>query len=82
MDARIGQLLAEMIAERLAANGVEPMLPMPIAAGQLAAAALSPLRSWMRAEAPCTPDALAASLCRSGAALTTALRRNAQGEPT
>lgn len=75
LELRLARLLGEMIAERLATAGFEPALPLPIAVTQLAAAALAPLRSWLTAEAPCSPEALAAVICRSGVALTDSLRR-------
>lgn len=68
---RAQRLLAELVAQRLEG----PLaVPPPLAAQQLAAAALAPLRSWLLGEAPATPAALSASLCRSGAALLASLR--------
>jgi AcrR family transcriptional regulator len=71
MRDRVSRLLAEMVAERL--QGAALALPSPLAAAQLAEAALAPLRGWIRAEAPAKPAALAESLCRTGAALREAL---------
>jgi AcrR family transcriptional regulator len=71
MRERVGRLLARMIAERLAGRAL--FLPPELAAAQLADAALAPIRAWLRAEAPATPEALAQSLCRTGAALMAAL---------
>src|SRR4051794_675034 len=71
MHDKVTRLLAGMVEQRLG----EPELAIPrrLAALQLAEAALAPLRGWVTAEAPCTPQALAASLCRSGRALRAAL---------
>lgn len=65
------RLLASFVEERLP----EPLaLPPRLAAQQLAAATLAPLRLWLLGEAPSTPDRLAETLCRSGTALAAALR--------
>ena len=71
MRDRVSRLLAEMIAERLA--GAPLRLPAELSAAQLAEAALAPLRAWVRGEAPAKPEAMAESLCRTGAALRFAL---------
>lgn len=64
-------LLARLVEERLQG----PLaLPPRLAAQQLAAAALAPLRAWLLGEAPSTAEVLADSLCRSGAALLATLR--------
>jgi len=75
MQGRVSRLLAEMVAARLA--GAPLLLPAELAATQLAEAALAPLRAWVRGEASATPDALAESLCRTGAALRGALDKRA-----
>ncbi|MBO9714983.1 TetR family transcriptional regulator [Sphingomonas sp.] len=74
MDAQVVRVLAEMVAERLEARGAALTIPLPIAARQLADAALGPVRSWLMAEAPCTPAVLAEAICRAGTALTSALQ--------
>jgi AcrR family transcriptional regulator len=74
MRDRVSRLLAEMIAERLG-EGVL-LLPRELAAAQLAEAVLAPLRAWVRGEASATPAQLAASLCRTGAALRAALAKS------
>jgi AcrR family transcriptional regulator len=71
MRDRVSRLLAGMIAERLA--GAPLTLPSGLAAAQLADAALAPVRAWVRGEAAAMPEAMADSLCRTGAALRTAL---------
>jgi len=71
MRDRVTRLLAEMIAERLA--GAALLLPVELAAAQLAEAALAPLRAWVRGEASAKPGAMAESLIRTGAALRAAL---------
>lgn len=71
MRDRVSRLLAGMIAERL---GDAPLLlPVEIAATQLAEAALAPLRAWVCGEAPAKPAAMAESLVRTGVALRAAL---------
>ena len=65
------RLLAALVEERLE-EGLA--LPPALAAQQLAAAALAPVRAWLLGEAPSTAAALAATLCRSGAALAGSLR--------
>jgi AcrR family transcriptional regulator len=71
MQGRVSRLLAEMVAERL--QDAKLILPVELAATQLAEAALAPLRAWTRGEASAQPAALAESLCRTGAALRAAL---------
>lgn len=71
MRDRVMRLLAGMIADRLA--GAPLRLPVELAAAQLAEAALAPLRAWVRGEAPATPEAMAETLLRTGAALRGAL---------
>lgn len=73
MREKAARLLAEMVAERLGAADVQPAIPLPLASLQLAEAALAPVLAWMRGEAAATPEALARSLCRSGAALAEGL---------
>lgn len=71
MDARMTRLLAGMIEERL--EGRTLAIPVRLAALQLAEAAFAPVRGWMAAEAPCSPEALAAAICRCGAAIVASL---------
>jgi AcrR family transcriptional regulator len=71
MRDRVSRLLADMVAERLQDTALA--IPLPLAAAQLAEAALAPLRAWVRGEASATPEAIAASLCRAGRALREAL---------
>ena len=75
MQGRVARLLAELVADRL--EGADLIIPLELAAAQLAEAALAPLRGWLRAEAPAKPAALAESLCRTGAALRQALSASA-----
>ena len=70
---RAQRLLADMVEQRLAG---ELALAPRLAARQLADAALSPVRAWLLGEASATPAALATSICASGAALASALRRD------
>jgi len=73
MRERAARLLADMVTERLEEADARLAIPLPLAALQLAEAALAPVLAWMRGEAPATPDALARSLCRTGAAVAEAL---------
>jgi AcrR family transcriptional regulator len=63
--------LARMVEERL--GDAVLAIPLRLAAIQLAEAALAPIRGWVTAEAPCTAEALAGALCRSGRAMREAL---------
>lgn len=60
------RLLAEMIDERLGDRSLT--IPRALAARQLAAAAIAPIAAWVRAEAWCSAEDLAAALCASGRA--------------
>lgn len=71
LDARRTRLLAEMIEARL--DGRALTIPVKLAALQLAEAAMGPIRGWITAEAPCSPEALAAAICGCGTAMLTAL---------
>ena len=71
LDRKMMRLLAGMIEQRL---GDTPLaIPTRLAAAQLAEASLAPIRGWVLAEAPCTPEALAAAICRCGAAMVASL---------
>jgi hypothetical protein len=69
------RLLADLVEARLRDSGAEFEIPSRLAALQLAAAALAPVRGWVLAEAPCTVRILARSLCRSGRELAAGLGR-------
>jgi AcrR family transcriptional regulator len=71
MHDKVTRLLAGMIEERLGEAALA--IPLRLAAMQLAEAALAPIRGWVTAEAPCTPEALAGALCRGGRAMRGAL---------
>jgi AcrR family transcriptional regulator len=73
MREKAARLLAGMVADRLGRADVRPAIALPLASLQLAEAALAPVLAWMRGDAPATPEALARSLCRGGAALLEAL---------
>lgn len=64
---RVARLLASMLEERLAGRSAEPELPLRLAALQLAEGALALVRGWVRAEAPCTAERLARSICTTSA---------------
>jgi AcrR family transcriptional regulator len=66
------RLLAQMVEERLAAAG-RLRMPRPLAARQLASAALSPITAWLKGEATCTAEVLAHSICATGRAMTETL---------
>jgi AcrR family transcriptional regulator len=69
------RLLADLVEARLRDSGTDFEIPLRLAALQLAAAALAPVRGWVLAEAPCTAEILARSLCRSGRELAAGLGR-------
>jgi AcrR family transcriptional regulator len=73
LSEKASRLLTDMVEARLAAAGAETVIPRRLAAIQLAEAALAPVRAWVKAEASATPEALARSLCRTGAELAAAL---------
>ena len=79
LSGRLGEkaarLLADLVEQRLAARGAETVIARRLAAVQLAEAALAPVRAWISGEAACAPEALAASLCRTGRELVEALTR-------
>ncbi|HEV2816808.1 MAG TPA: hypothetical protein VGW40_06260 [Allosphingosinicella sp.] len=77
MQIKVTRLLAAMIEERL--EGAALAIPSRLAALQLAEAALAPLRGWVAAEAPCTPQALAGAICRCGRALRAGLMEQDRG---
>ena len=68
---RVGSLFADLVEERL--EGASLSIAPRLAARMLSEAALAPLSAWLAGEAPSSPAALAAALCRSGAALRAAL---------
>lgn len=73
LDVPITRMVAEMVEERLAAQGMAAAIPLRLAARQLAESGLAPVRGWVSAEAPCTSAALAAAIHRGAAALRAAL---------
>jgi AcrR family transcriptional regulator len=78
-SGQAGRLLAEMVAERLPA--AELRLPAPLAALQLAEAALAPIRGWVTAAAPCSCERLAEAICLGGEELLRALSAPPATEP-
>ncbi len=73
-DQALG-LLTQMVETRLG-DGLALSLPARLAAHQLAAAILAPIRAWVRGEASCSAEALSDNLCRVGRELIAALRRD------
>lgn len=73
MAPKAARLLADLVEQRLEARRAETLIPRRLAAVQLADAALAPVRAWLFAEAPCTAEALARSLRRTGEKLAEAL---------
>ena len=70
---KAARMLADLVEERLRSAEGALALPARLAAIQLAEAALAPVRGWLTAEAPCTAEALAGAICRSGRAMRAAL---------
>ena len=81
LGEKAARLLADLVEARLAARGAETAIARRIAAVQLAEAALAPVRAWVSGEAPCSAEALADSLCRTGAELTAALSAGERPPP-
>lgn len=79
LGAKAARLLADMVEARLREQGAALIIPPPLAALQLAEAALAPIRGWVAGRAPSMPDALALAVCRSGAQLVAALAAPAGG---
>ena len=70
---RVARLLGDLVEARLPEQ--PPLLiPRRLAAMQLAEGSLAPIRGWLMAEAPCTPDALADAICAAAQAALAALR--------
>lgn len=69
--ARVDRLVTDLVAERLDDIYV---IPAPLAASQLGAAAFAPVKAWLMAAAPCDANALARSICAAGGAAERALR--------
>ena len=81
MGDRVARMLADLVEERLIARRIAPAIPMRLAALQLAQSSLGPIRGWLLAEAPCTTERLARSLCRTGEQLVAALAPVTAAEP-
>ena len=75
---KAARLLTDLVEARLAERGTETRIPRRLAAIQLAEATLAPMRAWIAGEASTTSEALAESLCRTGAQLTAALTATAE----
>lgn len=73
MQERTSRLLADMIEERLRQSGTVFVIPLRLAALQLAEAALAPIRGWMTGAAPRAPDVLAMGICATSAHIIKAL---------
>ncbi|HEX8639555.1 MAG TPA: TetR/AcrR family transcriptional regulator [Allosphingosinicella sp.] len=67
------RLLADMVAARLQRRQIALVMPLRLAALQLAHAAMGPLAAWVGGEASCRSSTLAAGLCRGGELLVEAL---------
>lgn len=68
---RAAKMLADLVEHRL--DGIALAVPKRLAAVQLAASALAPVRAWLQAEASCAPGALAKAICRGGRQLRAGL---------
>lgn len=72
---QITRLLSTMLEERLSDCGT-PVIPMRLAAVQLAEAPMALIRSWISAEGSCTPERLAQTICETSARLRSGLFRS------
>ena len=72
---KAARMLTDLVEERLRADEALLALPLRLAAMHLAEAALAPIRGWITAEAPCSAEALAGAICRSGRAMRGALAK-------
>ena len=73
MRDKATRLLAGKIEDRLREEADSFSIPLRLACLQLADAALTPVRGWVMAEAPCTTAKLAGAICRCGEAMRAAL---------
>lgn len=64
---RVVRLLATMLEERLSGAETEPVIPMRLAALQLAEAPIALIRGWVSAEGSCSPGQLARAICETSA---------------
>lgn len=81
---KIERLLAAMILERLPRSPAAPVMPMRLAAVQLAGAQLTLLRAWLTGEAHCSPADVAQTIYSTSASLRASLftaRPGGQGVP-
>jgi AcrR family transcriptional regulator len=67
---QFGRWLAEAIAVRLP---VPPIIPVRLAAEQIATAQIALLRAWLDGRNPCSAEALATALARTSRAMATAV---------
>jgi AcrR family transcriptional regulator len=72
---QVASLFTDLVEARL--DGATLAIAQRLAARTLAEAALAPLGAWLGGEAPASPADLASALCRSGAALRSALESTA-----
>ncbi len=79
---KVTRLLAAMVEERLERLGLTFHIPARLAALQLAQSALAPIQGWVLAEAWCSPETLAKSICRSGRQTLRALSADVFGTPS
>ena len=70
---QVTRLLAGLLEERLAQSGTGPVIPIRLAALQLAEASMALIRGWVMAEASCTAECLAETICETSALMRSAL---------
>jgi len=71
--AKVERLLAAMILERLPRCAAGSVMPLRLAAVQLAGAQLTLLRAWLAGESHCSAADIAQSICVTSASLRTSL---------
>ena len=73
------RLLADILTPQLQQRDIRDDVPIQLISGQLAAAILSPIRSWINAEAWCPPEDLSDLICKvNGAMLESAANSRGQ----
>jgi AcrR family transcriptional regulator len=74
MTAELARLIEGRLAGDKVALGTELLIPVPLAARQVAEAQIALLRGWLEDALPCPSSDLATALCRSSRGLIESLR--------
>lgn len=69
MQRCLADLIAQRLAERLGCEHAATSIPVPLAAAEIAGGQIGLLRAWLESRESCDADTLAASMCRTCAAV-------------